>query len=70
MGKVQEGRTLDSERKTDRGRIARHIDKLVKKLGTKARTTVYHSLDELPEGDREYIEQRHRQGRPYTLLLQ
>lgn len=35
------------EQFTDRkNRIAKHIDNLVKKLGTKARTTVYHSFDE------------------------
>ncbi len=44
-------------------RIAEHIDKLVENLGTKERTTVYHSFDELPEADKEYIRSRERQGR-------
>ena len=44
-------------------RIAEHIDKLVDKLGTKERTTVYHSFDELPEADKEYIRSRERQGK-------
>ena len=68
------GRSIPSRRgdQTIRGRerasllqarIAKHIDNLVKKLGTKARTTVYHSLSELPEADRKYIERAHRQGR-------
>ena len=50
------GRDNESERSGQRtvnkhqSRIAKHIDNLVEKLGTKARTTVYHSLDEV--GDR------------------
>ena len=49
--------------KNYKAKIRKHIDKLVEKLGTKARTTVYHSLEEVPEDVRQYIEQRHRQVR-------
>lgn len=62
-----QGHELQSSRKNvnsqQKNRIAKHIHKLLKKLGTKERTTVYHSLDELPKADREYIEKRHKQGR-------
>lgn len=44
-------------------RIAKHIDSVVKKLGTKARTTVYHSFDELPEADKKYIREAEKRGR-------
>jgi hypothetical protein len=36
---------------------------LAKKLGTKARTTVYHSLNEVPEDVRKHIEDAHKRGR-------
>jgi len=44
-------------------RIAQHIDSLVKKLGTKAKTTVYHSLSELPADARRHVEDAHKRGR-------
>lgn len=46
-----------------RQRIADHIDKLLDRLGTKGKTTVYHSFDELPEEDKQHILERERQGR-------
>lgn len=55
--------TSEAAETEHKSRIAKHIDKLVKKLGTKARTTVYHSLEEVPEDVRKHIEQRHRQGK-------
>ena len=39
-----------SRNRKETQRIAKHIDALAEKLGTLARTTVYHSLDEV--GDR------------------
>ena len=41
-------------------RIAEHVDALVGKLGTKERTKVYRSLDEVPEDACRHIEERHR----------
>lgn len=55
--------TSEASETEHKSRIAKHIDKLVEKLGTKARTTVYHSLEEVPEDVRKHIEQRHRQGK-------
>ena len=52
-----------SQHSEHKGRIAEHVDALVEKLGTKERTTVYHSFDELPEADKEYIRSRERQGK-------
>lgn len=46
-----------------KNRIAKHIDELVEKLGTKARTTVYHSFDELPEDEKEHIREAEKRGR-------
>lgn len=43
-----------------KSRIARHIGKLLDKLGTKARTTVYNSFDELPADMKKYIRVRER----------
>ena len=47
-----QGHELQGSRKNVRSqqknRITKHIAKLLKKLGTKARTTIYHSFDELP----------------------
>lgn len=63
------GRDNESERSGQRtvnkhqSRIAKHIDNLVEKLGTKARTTVYHSFDELPADMKEYIREREKQGK-------
>lgn len=56
----------DASKQSDGGyksRIAKHVDSLVKKLGTKARTTVYHSFDELPADMKKYIRERERQGK-------
>lgn len=36
-----------------KSRIAKHIDTIVENFGTKERTTVYHSFDELPEKERK-----------------
>ena len=44
-------------------RIAEHIDGLTEKLGTKERTTVYHSFDELPEADKKHIREAEKKGR-------
>lgn len=52
-----------SQHSEHKDRIAEHVDALVERLGTKERTTVYHSFDELPEADKEYIRSRERQGK-------
>lgn len=57
---IKTAKTQEIKRKN---RIAKHIDNLVKKLGTKARTTVYHSFDELPADMKKYIREREKQGR-------
>lgn len=44
-------------------RILNHVDKLIEKLGTKERTTIYHSLDEVPEEERQHIIDAHKRGR-------
>lgn len=44
-------------------RIVKHIDALVEKLGTKARTTVYHNFDELPEKDQNFIREADKRGK-------
>lgn len=48
---------------TRQGRIAKHIDALVEKLGTKTRTTVYHNFDELPEKDKNFIREAEKKGK-------
>ena len=48
---------------TRKRRIAQHVERLLDKLGTKGRTTVYHSFDELPEADKQHIREREKQGR-------
>lgn len=51
-----------SHQSEHKSRVAKHIDNLVKKLGTKAKTTVYHSLSEVPEEVRKHIEDAHKRG--------
>lgn len=46
-----------------KNRIANHVEQLLDRLGTKARTTVYHSFDELPEADKQHIREREKQGK-------
>lgn len=57
---VGEGNSKETQQKS---RIASHIDSLLDKLGTKERTTVYHSFDELPEEDKDYVREMERKGR-------
>jgi hypothetical protein len=59
----EEEAATSSQHSEHKGRIAEHVDALVERLGTKERTTVYHSFDELPEADKEYIRSRERQGK-------
>lgn len=40
--------------------VANHIDNLAKKLGTKAKTTVYLSFNELPADIKKYIHECER----------
>lgn len=51
------------QKNAQKERILNHINILSEKLGTKERTKVYRSLDEVPEDERRHIEERHRQGR-------
>lgn len=57
---VGEGNSKVTQQKS---RIASHIDSLLDKLGTRERTTVYNSFDELPEEDREYVREMERKGK-------
>ena len=60
---IDEEVVTTSHQSEHKSRIAKHIDNLVKKLGTKTRTVVYHSFDELPEDMKEHVRKREKQGR-------
>ena len=49
-----------SQKNARKQQILNHIHSLLEKLGTKARTTVYRSFDELPADMKVYIRVRER----------
>lgn len=59
-GRNSNAQTKESARRKS---IARHIDNLLDKLGTKGRTVVHKSLNDVPADVREHIEQKHARGK-------